>query len=210
MNQTDDEQVEELKKWWSENGRAIILGVVIGGGAIFGWRFWEAQQLQRAETASNAYQAIYSQFLDGDKEAVNAGTETLRSEFGSTPYAALASLLEAKLAVDEDDLDAAVDALNWAMDNSPEEDVRYIATLRLARVLGAQGNGERAIELLNQSFPEAYTALAEELRGDILADKGDTAQARAAYTRALDASQSGGDTSLLQMKLDDLGGESQS
>ena len=210
MNQTDEEQVEELKKWWSENGRAIILGVILGGGAIFGWRFWEAQQLQNAETASNTYQTIYSEFLEGDKDAVHKGELSLRTDFASTPYAALAALLKAKMAIDAEDLDTAAEALDWAMENSPEEDIRHIATLRLARVFNEQNNGDEAIALLNKSFPEAYTALAEELRGDILAGQGQAAQARDAYTRALGASQAGGNTALLQMKIDDLAGDTQS
>ena len=35
---TEEEQVEAIKKWWNENGKSIIVGIVVGITAIFGWR----------------------------------------------------------------------------------------------------------------------------------------------------------------------------
>ena len=32
--QTEDEQVEALKKWWEENGKSVIFGLCIGVVAI--------------------------------------------------------------------------------------------------------------------------------------------------------------------------------
>ena len=204
MNETEEEQIETLKKWWAENGRAIILGVLIGGGAIFGWRWWESYQLQQAQTASIDYQDVLSEFNNGNAKRVGAGVQSLRNDYASTPYAALASLLVAKLAVDGNDLDGAVEALRWAMQNSPEQDVRNIATLRLSRVLSAQENYDEAFNLLNREFPMTYTALVEEVKGDIWVAQGNPALARAAYARAQAANQTQGNSSLLQMKLDDL------
>ena len=37
---TDDEQVERIKKWWSDNGSSVIAGLVIGIGGLVGWRYW--------------------------------------------------------------------------------------------------------------------------------------------------------------------------
>ena len=39
---TEEEQVEAIKKWWQENGKSIIAGVVIGITAIFGWRAYDS------------------------------------------------------------------------------------------------------------------------------------------------------------------------
>ncbi|MDH5355953.1 MAG: tetratricopeptide repeat protein, partial [Gammaproteobacteria bacterium] len=35
--ETDEEQVEKLKKWWQENGRSVIAGIIIGVGGLFGY-----------------------------------------------------------------------------------------------------------------------------------------------------------------------------
>jgi len=204
MNETEEEQVEAIKKWWAENGRAIIFGILIGGGAIFGWRWLDSYQLQQAQYASVAYQRILDEYNKGNAGQVDAGVQSLREDYASTPYPALASLIAAKLAVDADNLDGAVEALRWAMENSPEQDVRYIATLRLSRVLSAQKNHSDAFNVLDREFPVAYTALVEEVRGDILVAQGNPALARAAYARAQAANPGRGSSSLLQMKLDDL------
>lgn len=204
MNDTEEEQIESIKKWWADNGLAIILGVVIGGSAIGGWRMWGSYQLGQAETASAAYQVVISDLNKGSYEQVSAGVKSLRRDYASTPYAALGSLVVARLAVEDNDLNGAADALRWAMDNSPEQDVRYIATLRLARVLTAQENHSDAFSLLSQEFPQAYAALVEETKGDILVAQGNPALARAAYARAQVANQGQGNSLLLQIKLDDL------
>ena len=53
---TEDEQVEVLKRWWNENGKSAIFGIVLGLGAIFGWREWQGHVSIQAETASQLYQ----------------------------------------------------------------------------------------------------------------------------------------------------------
>lgn len=205
MNDTEEEQIEALKKWWVQNGRAIIVGVVIGVGAIGGWRVWQTHQAGQSQAASVVYETLVDEFDKGDNEQVNTLLESLKSDYASTPYAALASLLNAKLAVNNKDLDAASDALRWTMENSPEDDLRTIARLRLSRVLSAQSNHKDALDLLNGDFPEVYTVLIEELKGDMLVAQGNLDLAREAYSRAMLAGdQPQRNTSLLKMKLDDL------
>ncbi|MEM7294041.1 MAG: tetratricopeptide repeat protein [Pseudomonadota bacterium] len=206
MNETDEEQLESLKKWWQENGRAIVVGVIVGAGGIFGWRFWEAQQVAHAEDASVAYHQVLNSYNAGDANEVKTQTLAMKSDYSSTPYAALAELLNAKLAIDSNELEAATESLQWVSDNSPEEDVRIIASLRLARVLNARGEIEAAQQLVDRSYPDAYTALVDEARGDILLAAGDVDGARQAYERALEAGQSPGGSQGLQMKLDDIAG----
>ncbi|MFO7642581.1 MAG: tetratricopeptide repeat protein, partial [Candidatus Competibacteraceae bacterium] len=38
----DDERVDDLKKWWKDNGASIIAGIVLGLIAIFGWQYWNS------------------------------------------------------------------------------------------------------------------------------------------------------------------------
>lgn len=46
MQLTEEEQVEALKKWWKENGTAVIVGVVIGISAVVG--FWKWREYRDA------------------------------------------------------------------------------------------------------------------------------------------------------------------
>ena len=52
---TDEERVEELKKWWKENGKSVIFGIVLGLSILFGWRWWGDYQLNQSLQASTLY-----------------------------------------------------------------------------------------------------------------------------------------------------------
>ena len=53
---TEDEQWEAVRQWWRENGMSAVFGIVLGLGAIFGWRWWQTHQIEQAEAASGIYQ----------------------------------------------------------------------------------------------------------------------------------------------------------
>ena len=38
---TEEEQVEALRRWWDENGRSTIAAIVIALAAGFGWQAWQ-------------------------------------------------------------------------------------------------------------------------------------------------------------------------
>ena len=56
---TEEEQVEALKKWWRENGKAIVGGAVLGLALVGGWQAWQSYQKGEAELAS----AYYEEFM---------------------------------------------------------------------------------------------------------------------------------------------------
>ena len=203
--ETEEQQVEALKQWWAENGRAVILGIVLGLGGIFGWRAWQGHQLSVAEDASGAYGAVMQALNESDDGASFLdGVKNIKSEHGGSSYAAMASLAEARYHVEQKDLDAAAAALRWAIDEGTFDEVRPVARLRLARVLNAQGKPDDALKMLDAVAPLSYAGMVDEIRGDIYLAKGETAKAREAY---LSAQQSGNTTvsgENLQMKIDDL------
>ena len=146
---TEEEQIEALKRWWEENGKQTILGVALIAGGYFGWQAWTDHGLEQASAASLTYQEMVdslaglnpSETLSEDKQlAVNSLADELKAEHGDTQYAVYAALTKAKLAVEGNDLDAAVSELQWAMDNADDVS-EFIARLRLARVEAARGDG---------------------------------------------------------------------
>ena len=98
------------------------------------------------------------------------------------------------------------EALRWVLAHAPVDGLRQLARLRLARVLLASGDSEGAITLLDGADGEAFADLYAEVRGDAALAKGDSTQARRAYTQALGNNGSGAGSLLLQMKLENLGG----
>jgi predicted negative regulator of RcsB-dependent stress response len=65
--------------------------------------------------------------------------------------------------------------------------LRLIAQSRLARVLAEQGKHDDALKLLDVTKAGPFTPIFHEIRGDVLAAKGDVDGARQAYDAALAA-----------------------
>lgn len=198
---SDEEQVEALKRWWHENGRAVILGVVIALGVVGGWRGWAWYTDVRAGEAAAVYHEAIANLPEGGSEAVIEGAQTLREDFAGTSYATLGALAAARAMVAEEDHDAAAEWLQWAVDNAGEDELRQIARVRLARVLGESGELERALALVSGDAPAGWAAVQYETKGDLLAAQGDHAAAAEAYERALEGGADATNRQLLELKL---------
>lgn len=200
--ETEEQQVEAIKKWWSENGNSVILGVAIGGAAILGWQFWNKHQVSKARQASDGYSETIAA-MSSEADAVSLASK-VKDEHGGTLYAAMAALAAAREHVSNGAIDKAETELAWAVKNSPLDEVSMIARVRLARVQASLGEHDKAMKTLPKKPPEAFTALVEEVRGDVYAATGEHDKARASYTAALESTTPGGDRNALTMKLNDL------
>ena len=198
---TDDERVEDLKKWWKENGVSIIGGIALGLVAIFGWQYWNSHRTAQAEAASQAYDIFVAAAEKSDAEQTRQRGQVLLTDFPHSAYAALTALRLAKLATDNGDTAAASQRLEWVIGNAQLDEFKDIARLRLARVLSAAGRTEEAKKLLASVTTTTLMAERDELQGDLYLAGNDAAKARTAYAAALAAS---GGNPLLQLKLDNL------
>jgi predicted negative regulator of RcsB-dependent stress response len=198
---TDDERVEDLKKWWKENGASILVGIALGLIAIFGWRYWTSYRDAQAETASRSYDAFVAAVAKPDPEAARQRGQAVIADFPKSPYAVLAALRLAKLAVDGGDHAAASQQLEWVIGNARLDEIKDIARLRLARVKFAAGQIAEAEKLLDGATTASLSAEREELKGDWYLAGNQLEKARTAYAAALAAS---GGNRLLQLKLDNL------
>ena len=201
--ETEEQQVEALKRWWDENGKAVLAGIAIGIGAIGGWSLWQQHQERRAVAASDGWSRAEAAADAGDAATVESIAAELRDDHASTLYAAYANLAAARVAVEAEDLDTAAERLAWVAEEAVQDDVRLIARVRLARVEGARGEPAAGLERLPADYPEPFTGLVEEARGDLLVAAGDAEGARAAYAAARDSGQAP-NPEALSMKLDDL------
>ena len=53
---TEEEQVEAMKKWWNENGKSLIITVVVVLAGYFGWNSYQENQRVQGEAAASIYQ----------------------------------------------------------------------------------------------------------------------------------------------------------
>ena len=202
--ETEEQQVKAIKDWWKENGRSVIAGVVIGVAGLVGWKGWDAYQEQQSLAASDHYQAMGASILAQNLEAVIQQAGELKNKYSSTPYASLSALLLAKAHAEKGEHAAVEENLQWVIDNGKQETLQEIAKLRLARVYIAQNELDKAQSLVDQEYPQAYRSLLAEIRGDLLARRGDLAAARSAYDEAI-SSAGEEDVAYLRMKRDNLG-----
>lgn len=200
--QTEEEQIEALKKWWQENGKAAVAGVVLGVGGILGWQAWNQHQHNIAVQASAKYQQLNQAVNQGAVESAAKQAELLATEHKDTPYAIFAALDLARLQVSQGNIAAAKQQLQWVLDSSSEQGMQQIARLRLARLLLSEGELDAAQQLIDAAATDDFTGEFAQLRGDIAMAKDDHEAARKAYEQALAGNV--GNSELVQMKLDDL------
>lgn len=205
---SDDEQGEALKGWWRENWAWVLSGLVLGVCLLAGWSYYQRYTAQRTEAAAKALDE-FATAQASDKAKADTLFSELTDKYAKTPYAMQAQLLKAQQAVAANDLASAETALRVVMTESKDLELAQIARSRLARVLIEQGKPDDALALLDVAKAGAFAAQFHEIRGDALFAKQDNAGARAAYQSALAAYKTDGqaDVSLLEYKLQDLGGD---
>lgn len=202
---SDEEKAEAIKQWWRDNGRSVVAGVVLGSAAIFGFRYWTAQQDLQAAQASVLYQQATIQLNQTDYEQAQETVSQLKQDYDATPYAVFAALELAQSATQKGEWDVAEQQLTWVVDNAELSAHRDLARLRLVQINLQQDDYDEADALIAAAETSAFTSLFAELEGDIALAQGKADAARDAYMRAV-SSLAVGDPrqSLLQLKLDDV------
>ncbi|MEY2722072.1 MAG: hypothetical protein RL245_1107 [Pseudomonadota bacterium] len=180
----EQEQWERVKRWLRENGPWLIAGVVIGLGALAGWRWYESYVERRHVEASVAYSEILQTLERGDRVAALKAIDELRAEYGSSAYADQGDLLGARIHVDTNELGKAAERLTRVMTDADDPQLQLLARIRLARVQIAQNNAEAALKTLDGATAGGFAARFDEVRGDALLAKGDRAGALAAWRKA--------------------------
>jgi predicted negative regulator of RcsB-dependent stress response len=201
------EQGERVKSWLRENGSAIVMGLVLAFGLMFGFKQWQVWETSKRQQASAEYQVL-AKFIEADNmDAAVPNYEVLKGEYPKSAYTSMAAMMMAKARLNAGQLDLAVADLTHAMNNAKPEPLRVIARERLARVRLSQGDTDAALELLEGAPSKVgFEAQFAEIRGDIHLAKGETELAIQSYQASLEALEEGvGNRQVLTIKLEALG-----
>ena len=203
---SESDDMARARAFWKESGKSIVFGISLGLAGIVGFNFWKYHEESQGEQASSLYQQVLSGTGYSDAQTAS---ETLKMEFGDTVYAALGALSQAKTFVEDKNYDAAIDQLEWVLENIEDERIKHIARLRLALVHVSDDNPQSAIELLEINDMGYFEARYQEILGDALMKRnqqGDPDLARRAYQSSLDKTRNNEtDKMLLQLKLQNAG-----
>lgn len=202
MAEFDNEEANRLKRWWDDNGTAMVIGVSIGLLVVIGWQGWQWYQDRQAAAAAELYPQVEQAIANDQIDNTAVGlVDRLKSDYAGTPYAANAALRLAAYYVERDDYAKAREQLNWVMNNAANEGVAHIARVRAARLAWTQGQPDEALRLLDAAHPPSFVPLYAEVAGDIHAAQGDREAAHAAYQRALSSLPPGMPRRELESKL---------
>ena len=213
----EQEQVDQLRAFWQKY-RNLITGVVTA--ALFayagysGYQWWRTSQ---AGDASQLYETMMVAINKGDKDQTLRAADDLQKQFSSTPYAAMSSLIAAKLASDAGDAKKATDYLRWAAKNSSDQGYVALAKLRLILQLIEQGAAQDLAEadaILKEKPVAGFEALWLERRGDWYLAQQNIPEARKSYEAAWVQLKQAKEfpeeaRRLLKVKLDAVGGVAQ-
>lgn len=203
--ETEEQQVEAIKQFWKENGTAIILGAVIGFGALFGWNYYQDNKVKQSEQASLAYSEVLALAEQGasDNSELISKVEAIRNDYSSSSYAALAALTLAETLIAENKFEQAAEQLNWVVDQS-NDTFESIAKLRLARIQLQLNKFDDAIASADSINEQAYRSNALLIKAEALIAQGKIEEAKSVLIEARDAGE-GAANPLLQMRISEFG-----
>jgi predicted negative regulator of RcsB-dependent stress response len=183
--ETEEQQVEAIKRFWKENGTAVIVGAVLGLGGLWGWRYYNDEQIASKEQASAEFATQTAALLAEDANFGQA--KQYIDENSDTGYAMLMAFQLAQQAIDRKDLSEAEKQLAFAAANSQNDAVNALANLRLARVQLALEQPEKALASVEKVTSIAFNAQQQEIKGDIYVKQEMFDKARSAYSAAVAA-----------------------
>lgn len=198
----ENDQVDAIKRFFANNGVALVVGLVLGVGAVFGWNYWQSHKTNVLQESAQKFESVSTQLHSGSAQGIEAA-QKFAAETNDV-YSAMIGLELAQVAVDKGDLAMAEKSLAGALDKAKTEDMADLINLRLARVQLALGNADAALASIGNIKAKSWQAAAQDVRGDALLQKGDIAGAKAAYTQGLDSEGSQTLKGLLTLKLNNV------
>src|SRR5260370_7833519 len=181
----EQEQLAALKAWWKEHGGAIVLGATLVLAAIGAWSAWTWYQRSQAAQAAVLYDTLQKAARANDLKMTRETAGAILENFPRSAYAPLAALVSAKIHFQAGDLKTARAQLQWVIEHARSDEIRSLATLRLASVLLDDNESDAALKILEAKPHPSFEALYASQRGDILATQKKRSAARPTYKPAL-------------------------
>jgi predicted negative regulator of RcsB-dependent stress response len=204
----EQEQLATAKAYWAKYGTIILAVLTAILMAIAAYRLWGWYQAREATQAGALYVELQQVALTKDIKKSEEVAGKIFSGYKSSAYAQMAALTMGKLHADAKDLAKAKIPLQWAVDNSANEEFKHVARVRLAGILLDEKAFDDGLKLLAGEPPAAFVSLYADRRGDILLAQGKAEEARKQFKLAFDKSDAQNQAKpLIRIKLDALGGD---
>ena len=210
----EQENLANLKSFWARYGNYIIGVITVALLVYSGMSAWKWYQRDQAADAGKLYETLINSISKNEKDKTYLAAEDLQKKYGGTSYAAMGSLVAAKVAMDSNDASKAQSYLKWTANQASDDSFRALAQLRLLGILidqGTEATLKEADQLLKEKAVKGYEPLWIERRGDWYLVQTKIPEARTEYLKAMKAMQSDkafpeDARGLLKVKIDAVGG----
>jgi len=198
ISDTEEEQVDKIKKWWNSNGKQILAGAALGLVGVFGWNSYGDYQDSQALNARTLY-------LSYESDSTNIGAyDKLIKDHSSSSYADQATFLMANYLFEAGNYALALDSLKPLISRENVV-IASTAILRSASLHLQLGEHNEALAILDVDSGEGFSGLFYNLTGDIFLDLNNKEEAKKYYSLAIENITANSNlTQLIQIKLDDL------
>ena len=109
---SEKEQIEQIRTWWSEYGGYVIGGLGLGIAVLAGYNYYQSSKLEAQLEGSAMYESLTQHVVSGSLEEAEAVASELGEKYADTSYAAQAKLAMARLYMDKNRDQDAIDVLN--------------------------------------------------------------------------------------------------
>ena len=210
----EQENLANLKSFWARYGNYIIGVITVALLVYSGLSAWKWYQRDQAADAGKLYETLINSISKNEKDKTYLAAEDLQKKYGGTSYAAMGSLVAAKVAMDSNDASKAQSYLKWTANQASDDSFRALAQLRLLGILidqGTEASLKEADQLLKEKAVKGFEPLWIERRGDWYLVQTKIPEARTEYLKAMKAMQSDkafpeDARGLLKVKIDAVGG----
>lgn len=210
----EQENLANLKSFWARYGNYIIGVITVALLVYSGMSAWKWYQRDQAADAGKLYETLINSISKNEKDKTYLAAEDLQKKYGGTSYAAMGSLVAAKVAMDSNDASKAQSYLKWTANQASDDSFRALAQLRLLGILidqGTEASLKEADQLLKEKAVKGFEPLWFERRGDWYLVQTKIPEARTEYLKAMKAMQSDkafpeDARGLLKVKIDAVGG----
>jgi len=210
----EQENLANLKLFWARHGNYIIGVITVALLVYSGMSAWKWYQRNQAADAGKLYETLINSISKNEKDKTYLAAEDLQKKYGGTSYAAMGSLVAAKVAMDSNDPTKAQSYLKWTANQASDDSFRALAQLRLLGILidqGTEASLKEADQLLKEKAVQGFEPLWIERRGDWYLVQTKIPEARTEYLKAMKAMQSDrafpeDARGLLKVKIDAVGG----
>lgn len=201
---TDDhEREEKVKKWWHDNWKPIIGGIVIALAALVGFKQYQAYELKQSQQKALMVYQIQNNLASNSENAQTEAMAFLKDN--NNLYGALVAIDLAKSQIDNKEFDKALVNLDFAAKNGGDL-VAPLSQMVKARIQASLGDYNLAIDTLKAIKSQTYTIEISELLGDIYMQNNQKEAAHDAYKKAYELSKEKGlvINPLLQIKYNNV------